>query len=148
MPASPRIALLAALLASGALAAPSDLATVRASFRSSEGVLLDRHGEPLHELRTDPTRRRLEWVPLEQVSPALVAAVIAAEDRRFHAHHGVDWAALVGAAWDNLGSGRRRGGSTITMQVAALIGADGREVDAVRFEVRGAAPRREPKPGE
>jgi hypothetical protein len=29
-------------------------------------------------LRTDPTRRRLEWVPLERVSPALVAAVIAA----------------------------------------------------------------------
>ena len=90
-----------ALLGSVANAAP-ELATVRASFRSSESVLLDRHGEPLHELRTDPTRRRLEWVPLDRVSPALVAAVIAAEDRRFREHGGVDWLAFLGAAWDNL----------------------------------------------
>ena len=109
-----------ALLCSVANAAP-ELATVRASFRSSESVLLDRHGEPLHELRTDPTRRRLEWVPLDRVSPALVAAVIAAEDRRFREHGGVDWTAFLGAAWDNLAGGRRRGASTITMQLAAML---------------------------
>jgi penicillin-binding protein 1C len=110
-----------AALACTAHAAPPDLAAVRAGFRSSESVLLDRHGEPLHELRTDPTRRRLEWVPLDRVSPALVAAVIAAEDRRFHEHKGVDWAALLAAAWDNLADGRRRGASTITMQLAATL---------------------------
>jgi len=112
--------LAAALLPSATCAAP-DFAAVRASFRSSESVLLDRHGEPLHELRTDPARRRLEWVPLDRVSPALVAAVIAAEDRRFREHGGVDWTAFLGAAWDNLAGGRRRGASTITMQLAAML---------------------------
>jgi penicillin-binding protein 1C len=119
--ASASSAALVVLLASSALAAPPDLHAVRAGFRSSESVLLDRHGEALHELRTDPTRRRLEWVALERVSPALVAAVIAAEDRRFHEHGGVDWYALAGAAWDNLAGGRRRGASTITMQLAAML---------------------------
>ena len=108
-------------LAPAAQTVPADFAAVRSGFRSSESLLLDRHGEPLHELRTDPTRRRLEWVPLDRVSPALVAAVIAAEDRRFHEHAGVDWTAFLGAAWDNLLGGRRRGASTITMQLAAML---------------------------
>jgi penicillin-binding protein 1C len=60
-------------------------------------------------------------VPLDRVSPALAAAVVAAEDRRFHEHGGVDWAAFLGAAWDNLAGGRRRGASTITMQLAGLL---------------------------
>jgi penicillin-binding protein 1C len=124
MPGPARFALLAVLLSAAAHAAPPDLAAVRAGFRSSESVLLDRHGEPLHELRTDPTRRRLEWVPLDRVSPALVAAVIAAEDRRFREHSGVDWAAFPGAAWDNLTGGRRRGASTITMQLAGMLDED------------------------
>jgi len=139
--------LAAASLASAADAAdtgPPDLAAVRASFRSSESVLLDRHGEPLHELRTDPTRRRLEWVPLERVSPALVAAVIAAEDRRFRSHGGVDWAAFLGAAWDNLAGGRRRGASTITMQLAGMLdqrlraGTGGRSLAQKWEQVRAA----------
>jgi penicillin-binding protein 1C len=121
MPGPRPIVLAAMFAASAALAAPPDPAAVRTNYRSSESVLLDRHGEALHELRTDPTRRRLEWVPLERVSPALVAAVIAAEDRRFHEHGGVDWTAFLGAAWDNLAGGRRRGASTITMQVAAML---------------------------
>jgi penicillin-binding protein 1C len=98
MPSSRPILCAAMLAASAALAAPPDLASVRANYRSSESVLLDRHGEALHELRTDPTRRRLEWVPLDCISAALVAAVIAAEDRRFHEHGGVDWTAFLGAA--------------------------------------------------
>jgi penicillin-binding protein 1C len=116
--------LAAAVLAFGARAAPPDLARVQAGFRSSESLLLDRYGEPLHELRTDPTRRRLEWVPLDRISPALVATVIAAEDRRFHEHRGVDWVALLGAVRDNLAGGRRRGASTITMQLAAMLDED------------------------
>jgi penicillin-binding protein 1C len=119
--ASVSSAAIVAVLASSALAATPDFAAVRAGFRSSESVLIDRHGETLHELRTDPTRRRLEWVTLDRVSPALVAAVIAAEDRRFRSHGGVDWTALAGAAWHNLAGGRRRGASTITMQLAAML---------------------------
>jgi penicillin-binding protein 1C len=97
---------------------------VRAAHRASESILLDRHGEPLHALRTDPTRRRLEWVRLEDVSPALVAALVAVEDRRFHDHAGVDWRGFAGAAWDNLSGGKRRGASTLTMQLAGLLDED------------------------
>jgi monofunctional biosynthetic peptidoglycan transglycosylase len=37
---------------------------------------------------------RQEWVPLEEISPNLRRAVLAAEDDRFYRHHGIDWRAL------------------------------------------------------
>src|SRR5512136_2235016 len=66
---------------------------VRASHRLSDAQLQDRHGSLIHEMRVDPTGRRLEWVALTDISPALARAVVAAEDRRFHDHDGVDWRA-------------------------------------------------------
>jgi len=53
-----------------------------------------------------------DWVPLSEISPNLVRAVMMAEDARFCVHYGVDWAALSRAAEDD----GRRGASTITMQ--------------------------------
>ena len=93
---------------------------VKAGWSSSDAWLLDRQGEPLSRVRIEMARRRGEWTALEDVSPALLAAVIASEDRRFYEHPGVDWLGLAGAAWDT-GSGARRGGSTITMQLVALL---------------------------
>ena len=93
---------------------------VKAGWSSSDAWLLDRQGEPLSRVRIEMVRRRGEWTALEDVSPALLAAVIASEDRRFYEHPGVDWLGLAGAAWDT-GSGARRGGSTITMQLVALL---------------------------
>ena len=80
--------------------------------------MLDRHGEVLHELRVELSARRLAWVKLEDVSPALLKALIKAEDRRFFDHGGVDWRALAGAAVDSAFGRGRRGGSTLTMQLA------------------------------
>ncbi len=96
-------------------------AAVRAAYRPSDVRLLDRHGVVVHELRRDPTRRRFEWTALEDVSPAFRTAVVAAEDRRFYAHHGVDWWALGAAVVGRLRGGPARGASTITMQVARLL---------------------------
>jgi penicillin-binding protein 1C len=96
---------------------------VRDGHIRSESVLLDRHGEVLQELRTNNRSRRLEWVPLQDMSPALPAAVLAAEDQRFYRHHGVDWISLAGAAVGVFGSGTR-GASTITMQLAAWLSSD------------------------
>lgn len=93
---------------------------VRAAHRSTDVPLLDRHGTVVHELRTDPRERRLAWTPLAAVAPVLVDAVIAAEDRRFRAHGGVDVRALASAGLGSF-AGRTRGASTITMQVAALV---------------------------
>lgn len=98
-----------------------DFETVRSSFRSSETLLLDRHGEVLHRLRTDFQVRRGAWVALGDTSPALRMALLLSEDRRFHEHSGVDWWAVSAAAWGNLWHERTRGASTLTMQLASLL---------------------------
>jgi len=95
-------------------------AEAAAGAHLSEATLLDRNGSPLQRLRLDSKRRQLDWVPLEQVSPALVEALIAAEDQRFFQHAGVDVRAIAGSLFDDL-LGARRGASTISMQVAALL---------------------------
>ncbi|MBI4014101.1 MAG: penicillin-binding protein 1C [Candidatus Rokubacteria bacterium] len=106
--------------------------TVRGAFRPSDVALLDRHGEVVHEVRVDPTRRRLAWTPLAEVSPALQAAVLASEDRRFYRHGGVDARALAAAAARFLSGGPPRGASTISMQVAALVDRGGTRRDGPR----------------
>ena len=98
---------------------------VRAGYVASDAQLLDRDGAPLAASRVDASVRRLAWTPLPEVSPALQAALVAGEDKRFFEHAGVDWAGLAIAAWDSMWratDGRRpRGGSTLTMQLAGLI---------------------------
>jgi penicillin-binding protein 1C len=100
--------------------AASTFDEVRAGHSRSESLLLDRHGEILQELRTNNRGRRLEWVRLQDVSPALQAAILAAEDKRFYGHHGVDWPSLFGVLAGSFYSGSR-GASTITMQLAARL---------------------------
>lgn len=97
---------------------------VRADFHPSETLLLDRHGEPIHRLRSDATVRRGEWVDLQRISPALRQALVLSEDKRFHEHSGVDWQAVTAAAWANLWNTRTRGASTLTMQLAGLLDDD------------------------
>lgn len=61
------------------------------------------------------------WVPLEEMSPHLVRAVVASEDARFCLHRGVDWQVmgdLVAQVLDTRATAPSRGGSTITMQTA------------------------------
>ena len=71
--------------------------------------------------------RRVE-LSYAEYPPLLIRAFLAAEDRTFFEHHGVDYPGLAGAVVDyvsKIGSGRRaKGGSTITQQVAKnlLIG--------------------------
>ena len=58
-------------------------------------------------------------VPLDALPAQLVEAVLAAEDVRFFQHEGVDYPAIVRAAWMNYQAGRVvEGASTITQQVA------------------------------
>ena len=97
---------------------------VRDDFHPSETLLLDRHGEPIHRLRSNATVRRGEWVDLQRISPALRQALVLSEDKRFHEHSGVDWQAVTAAAWANLWNTRTRGASTLTMQLAGLLDED------------------------
>ncbi|MGE3646120.1 MAG: monofunctional biosynthetic peptidoglycan transglycosylase [Beijerinckiaceae bacterium] len=57
-----------------------------------------------------------QWVPLERISPNLIAAVVMSEDGQFCRHNGVDWKALDEQI--NAEDGPARGASTIPMQVA------------------------------
>ncbi|HEU4587258.1 MAG TPA: transglycosylase domain-containing protein, partial [Gemmatimonadales bacterium] len=84
-------------------------------------TLTDRHGLPLRSTRAaDGSLAR--WVPLAEMDPDLIAAFLAAEDRRFYEHGALDPRAVARAAWANLRAGRVvSGASTITMQLARLV---------------------------
>ncbi|MFA8326542.1 penicillin-binding protein 1C [Burkholderia ubonensis] len=112
-------ALLAAPLVAHALPSYDD---VRHGWRSSDWVLLARDGTPLQRTRVDLAERRGDWVALGDVSPAFREAIVVSEDRRFYEHSGVDWRGIAGAAWGNLWNERTRGASTVTMQLAGLLG--------------------------
>jgi penicillin-binding protein 1C len=94
---------------------------VKAAYVPSDGWLLDRNGAVIDSRRLRFDVRRSAWVPIEAVSPALVSAIVAGEDRRFYEHGGIDARSFAGALRDELWRHRRRGASTITMQLASLL---------------------------
>jgi len=61
------------------------------------------------------------WRGLNDISPNLVNAAIAAEDARFCSHHGFDMEAIQKALDHNAEGGRMRGGSTISQQTAKNV---------------------------
>ena len=65
-----------------------------------------------------PYASRHHWVPLEEISPSLGVAVIAAEDQNFTDHFGFDWQAIEKAVQHNEHSRRKRGASTVSQQTA------------------------------
>jgi len=93
----------------------------RAAWQPSEAWLKDRHGRLLQTLRIDMAVRRLEWVPLRSIAPAVGEAVIRSEDRRFRSHAGVDWRGFAGATWAALRGRHARGASTLSMQLAGFL---------------------------
>ena len=99
---------------------------VRNARRSSESILLDRHNVIIERLRLDMRQRMLEWVALDAMSPVLLRAVVVSEDQRFWRHIGVDLLGAASAMVDNMDRSRPRGASTISMQLASLIGPSGR----------------------
>ncbi len=76
------------------------------------------------EARSEGRRLEIhhEWVPIEEISPELIAAVIDEEDARFYEHRGFDWDAIQCAHRYNQRMGESiRGGSTISQQTAKNI---------------------------
>ncbi|WP_137753549.1 penicillin-binding protein 1C [Sphingopyxis sp. L1A2A] len=96
-------------------------AAVRADWQPSEAWLYDRDGRLLDSERVNFERRRLAWVPLNAVSPAVRTAVVQSEDRRFWSHGGVDWLAVASAVRARWTGDRSRGASTLAMQLAAFL---------------------------
>jgi penicillin-binding protein 1A len=73
-------------------------------------------GSELGAIQADTVRTP---VPLRQVPRALQHATVAIEDEHFYTHSGVDYSAILRAAWENFQAGKTiQGGSTITQQLA------------------------------
>lgn len=86
----------------------ADAAQARVRVLAADGTLLAERG----------TAGR-PFVLLDEISPWLVKAVVATEDRRFFEHGGIDPVGVVRALWTNLRAGETvEGGSTISQQLA------------------------------
>ena len=84
-------------------------------------VVLASDGSVLHVGTTSDGMWRLA-TRVDTVDPHYLAMLLAAEDRRFHDHPGIDPLAAARAAWQLATNGRIvSGGSTLTMQVARLL---------------------------
>ena len=88
-------------------------------------VVLDGGGQPFAEVFEENQRRT--WVPLGDIPTYVQRAFIAAEDRHFYQHKGIDERGLIRAFVSNLAqAGRSQGGSTMTQQLVKnlLVGDD------------------------
>ncbi|MFP4081407.1 MAG: penicillin-binding protein 1C [Candidatus Aminicenantes bacterium] len=83
--------------------------------------IVDRHKVTLREVLSDEGGR-CRWAKLEHISPHLVQATVAAEDKHFFLHPGVDFLAVLRAFLQNIKKGRVvSGASTISQQLARNI---------------------------
>ena len=96
--------------------------------------ILDRFGNTLYEI-LDPNAGRRTYVRLPKISPYLVAATIATEDKDFYKNPGVDFVAIIRAFWQNYqGGGTVSGASTITQQLARLLLLSSEERNEITYQ--------------
>lgn len=96
-----------------------DLKTRASQFETTR--ILDRNGNELYEV-LDPNAGRRTYVKLDDMSPFVIAATIATEDKEFYSHPGYDPVALLRALWQNYTNQTIvSGASTITQQLARML---------------------------
>ncbi len=76
---------------------------------------------PVERLKWRDRPVEQQWVPLDEIAPELVRAVIMAEDARFCLHYGVDLRQMRIVIGEALDGEKPRGASTITMQVVKTL---------------------------
>ena len=68
---------------------------------------------------TEGYSNKQNWVSLDNISPAIIEAILMAEDQRFFSHNGFDWIELAKMKGEHDSQGKPiRGCSTISQQVA------------------------------
>jgi penicillin-binding protein 1C len=99
-----------------------DVASLREKASQFETTrILDRNGNVLSEI-LDPNEGRRTYVPLKNISPYLIAATIATEDKDYYNNPGFDPLGIARAMWQNYTSGVVvSGASTITQQLARML---------------------------
>ncbi len=91
----------------------------RESFHSVK--FFDRDGRLLQEVLSENSSRSIQ-TDLNRVSPYFVKAIIASEDKAFYHHNGIDYTAIIRAAWQNIKERKIvSGASTITLQLARMM---------------------------
>jgi membrane peptidoglycan carboxypeptidase len=89
-------------------------------------IAYDRNGQKLGDY-IDPNAGLRDPVPIEEISPYVIAATVATEDATFYTNPGVNFSGLARAAWENLtpfGDGGffgGSGGSSITQQLVKNV---------------------------
>ncbi len=102
-----------------ALPSVADLRTRASQFETTR--ILDADGDLLYEI-LDPNAGRRTYVPLKDISPYMVAATIATEDKDYYSHPGFNAMSIVRAYFQNYSSGEVvSGASTITQQLARTL---------------------------
>jgi penicillin-binding protein 1C len=95
--------------------------------------ILDRNGNLLYEI-LDPNAGRRTYVPLEKISPYVLATTLATEDKEFYSHPGFNIFAMLRALFQNVEEGETvSGASTITQQVARMLLMNPEERSQVSF---------------
>ena len=99
-----------------------DVAELRENASKFETTrILDREGNVLYEI-LDPNAGRRTYISLEDMSPYLIAATIATEDKDFYTNPGFDIWGVMRAFYQNYTAGEiRSGASTITQQLARTL---------------------------
>ena len=95
----------------------------------------DRHGLPLGTLLSRDQEHTMV-VPLEDIAPVFIQAILATEDAAFYHHGPLDVQAIVRASRDSLQAGRIvSGASTVTMQLARMVHPTPRTVGGKLSEI-------------
>jgi len=76
--------------------------------------------EQISDDKKDVVYKR-DWVPIEEISPHLIQAVVASEDQRFLEHWGFDFESMKKAYKNNQKGKKIKGGSTISQQTAKNV---------------------------
>lgn len=98
-------------------------------------IIFSREGEALNLLTSDDRFWRFPTV-LDSISPIMITAATAVEDRWFRYHPGINPISLLSAFIENISEGRIvRGGSTITMQVARMMEPKERTISGKAVEL-------------
>ncbi|HEV3153258.1 MAG TPA: penicillin-binding protein 1C [Candidatus Baltobacteraceae bacterium] len=117
-----RIVFAVTVVVNAAFAAPYAFAVTPDEIRPHEGSVTfeDRSGIPMGTVLSS-SQERTAAVPLGEVSPWFLNALIAAEDRRFYNHAGIDWTAALRSSIKAVRCLCNAGGaSTIDMQLARM----------------------------
>ncbi|HEY9615809.1 MAG TPA: biosynthetic peptidoglycan transglycosylase, partial [Microcoleaceae cyanobacterium] len=93
-------------------------AGIKNFVRSQTLTIKAMDGSVIHQ--TGPATR--ETLTYDQIPPLVIHAFIAAEDRRFYQHHGIDYQSILRAVATNIvARDVVEGGSTITQQLARIV---------------------------